>query len=576
MTKKWLLWPFIQDELKNQFPEISPSILQLLYNRGLRTQKDIDEFLLPDYSQDLHDPYLLLDMRKAVERIWQAVKKQEKVIIYGDFDADGITSTALLYKTLLALGLKASTYLPSRDKEGYSLNAEIVEKFTNEKMALIITCDCGIASYELVNHAQKQGIDVIITDHHREPEILPDAYAIINPHLKREKYPFKDLAGVGVAFKLAQALFRSEDCSIKNKESVEKWLLDLVAVGTIADLMPLMQENRTLVKYGLLVLNKTRNHGLKFLIEKCNLILGDINSGHIGFQISPRLNAAGRISHPNEALKLILAEEHEAEDLANKLDDLNETRQRIIEKSFEKLKSKLNSLATLENIIVELVEDCPIGALGLVANKISGFYSRPAVILARGENNIRGSGRSLNKAFDLHGFLSSFSGHFESFGGHRAAVGFSLKDEKNYENFKKDLEQKASQIMNQDELCPEVKIDALVQLKDADWNLYEELTKFEPYGIGNLKPLFLCQNIPLKKIEVVGHSSQHYRLLAEGGKRFIYFSPEQNMNQYKVGDRVDIVFDLSVNQWNGEQTLNFKVIDLKLHQTNNFNFLFNV
>ena len=560
VKKKWEVCPTISEEFKNQFPEINPIILQLLANRGLKTQKEIDEFLLPDYSQDIHDPFIFLEMEKTVERIYRAIENKEKILIYGDYDVDGVTSAVLLYKVLKLLGNEPDIYLPDREKEGYSLNIEAVKSFIEKKINLIITCDCGTSDIKEVEKANQAGIDVIITDHHCEPEVLPEAYTIINPQLKREKYPFKNLAGAGVVFKLICALLKQSN--LPNKEAFEKWLLDLVALGTINDSMPLLKENRTLCKYGLLVLNKTKNYGLKVLIEKSGLSLGNLDTQNIYYQIGPRINAAGRMDHANEALKLLLTEGEEVNNLVLKINALNEKRQRLVENIFTEIKAELGSERPMKKILIVLKEKCPVGILGLIANKLVDAFARPAIVLTKtSKGEIKASGRSTS--FDLFANLSRLSHYFSGFGGHKAAAGFTLKNNKDFEKFKKEIEIKAEQEIEEEEFNLKIKIEAKVKLSDINWDLQEESAKFEPYGQGNEKPVFLLSNLNLKNIEIVGKNSQHRRITIDEGKKLIYFNSNEKMRDFKIGDKIDVIFELGVNRWNGEQRLEMKAVDIR-------------
>ncbi|MCD6442189.1 single-stranded-DNA-specific exonuclease RecJ [bacterium] len=559
MQKIWKVSSLISKDFQNKFPEINPIILQLLANRGLKNQKKIDEFLQPDYSQDIHDPFLLKDMEKAVRRIYQAIKNNEKVVIYGDYDTDGVTSSTILFEVFKKIGVKnLQVYIPDRQKDGYGLNKKAIKDFIKQKINLIVTCDCGVSNIEEINLANKSNIDVIVTDHHREPSKLPDCLAIINPQLSREKYPFKFLAGAGVAFKLIQGLLKDKDCPLSDREATEKWLLDLVALGTIADFVPLLGENRVLSKYGLVVLNKTRNLGLKSLIKYSSLEMGSLNAGHVGFQLSPRINAAGRINHATDALGLFLSvSQDEADEHAQHLNLLNNQRQKITEKVFKSIK-----VNEKDKIIVALKEDWPGGVLGLVANKLVDAFSRPALVLRKEGKNLTGSGRS-TEGFDLFSFLKKENKYFKAFGGHRGAVGFTLKGISCFDDFKQEILERAEQILDSDMIAPKLSIDAEINLDDINWNLYEELIKFEPFGCENPQPNFLLKNILLEKIQSVGKNNQHYRLFIEGGRKMIYFNSMSTMANFKPGQKIDIVFKLDVNQWNGTQELQMKVVDLK-------------
>ncbi|MBL7141940.1 single-stranded-DNA-specific exonuclease RecJ [Patescibacteria group bacterium] len=563
MEKTWQVAKKISGDFKNKFPEISPIILQLLFNRGLDTQEKIDEFLLPDYSQDLHDPFLFQDMVKAVDRIYQAIDKKEKIVICGDYDTDGITALAILFFILKGSGAESlSTYIPDREGEGYGLNKQAVENFIQQGIDLIITCDCGITSVEEIDLANKAGLEVIVSDHHCQPKQLPRALAIINPQLNREKYPYKYLAGVGVAFKLAQALLSDKRCKIENKEATEKWLLDLVALGTVADYMPLLGENRTLVKYGLVVLNKTSNLGIRSLIEKSGLELGALNTGDITYQLSPRLNAAARIKHADEALNMILADDRfKADELAEHLNSFNLKRQQLVETTFQEIKSSVGP-EPKEVILVTLGKDWPRGVIGLSANKLVDQYNRPAIVLTCQNDEVVGSGRSI-PGFNLHQTLSQVEKYFARFGGHPGAIGLTLKNPDDFESFKKEVLRLGQQKLKPEALVPKIKIDIQVNLEDIDWPLYEELVKFEPFGRDNFQPNFLIKNVSLNDIQMVGQNGRHCRLMVGQGRKMIYFGANHKMKGLKTGDKADIIFQLGINQWNGQQELQMKVIDLR-------------
>ena len=313
MQKKWVVTPPIDAEFKNKFPEINPVILQLLFNRHLTTQQQIDEFLLPDYSRDIYDPFLFTQMSKAVERINKAIEQQENILIYSDYDVDGITSAVVLKSGLEKLGAKnLSVYLPDREKEGYGMRPESVQEAVKNQVKLIITCDLGITALSEIKLANELGLDVIVTDHHLPLAQLPSAYAILDPQ-EDKNYPCKYLAGVGMAFKLVQALLqdRAKRQLDFHFEAFEKWLLDLVALGTVSDMMILLGENRTLVKYGLIVLNKTNRLGLRVLCEESKITMGAIDTRTIYFQLGPRLNVASRMDHANTALALVLSEDRQ-------------------------------------------------------------------------------------------------------------------------------------------------------------------------------------------------------------------------------------------------------------------------
>jgi len=563
MEKIWEIAPEIEEDFQNKFPEINPIILQLLFNRGLKTQKKIDEFLFPDYSQDLHDPFLFKNMKKAVNRIFSAIEKGEKMVVCGDYDADGITASAILFLTFKKLGAKKITvYIPDRETDGYGLNKKIVEKFIKDKVDLIITCDCGTTNFEEIKMAKKAGIDVIVTDHHCPGEGIPQVFAIINPQIENETYPFHYLAGVGVAFKLIQGILKSPKCQIDNKEGMEKWFLDLVAIGTVADSMPILGENRTLVKYGLIVLNKSANIGLRFLIKKSGLALGGIETNSIVYYLSPRLNAAARIKHAEEALKLILTEDEEkAKEFADNLNDFNKKRQVLVERVIKEIRKQIDP-DSKDKILVLLGKDWPKGILGLAASKLLDEYYRPVIIISQKGKEAVGSGRSIPN-LNLHEILSQLEKYFSRFGGHPGAVGLTLKDINLFEDFKKELNKIVEKKIKEEDFIPKIKIDAKVKLKDINWDFYESLVKFEPFGRDNWQPNFLLRNVVLNDLQKVGQKKQHCRLIVGGNKKMIYFCSKPEVFDFKKGDHLDVIFQLGVNQWNGQQELQFKVIDIK-------------
>jgi len=500
-------------------------------------------------------------MKKAVDRIYKAIETKEKIVICGDYDTDGITSSAILLPIFQKLGAKdITTYIPDREIEGYGLSEKMVKEFIEQKVNLIVTCDCGITNNKEIDLANQAGIEVIVTDHHCQGKELPKAFAIINPQANREKYPFKTLAGVGVAFKFIQALLSDSRCQIENKEATEKWLLDLVALGTVADYMPLLGENRTLVKYGLVVLNKTTNLGIRSLVEKSGLELGKLSTGNITFQLSPRINAAARVKHADEALNMILAKNpFEADELAEHLNSFNLTRQQLVEKTFRKIKLDIGDKP--KEMVLIAFGDWPKGVLGLCASKLLDQYSRPALVLTQRNNEIIGSGRSLPN-FNLHQALSLLKKYFIRFGGHPGAVGLTISPDK-FEDFKKEILKIGRKQIKKQDLVSKLRIDAQVELNDIDWPLYEELVKFEPFGRDNWQPNLLLKHAYLKGKQIVGKNGQHCRLIIDQGKKMIYFKANHKMEGIKIGDKLDIVFQLDINEWNGTRELQMKVIDLK-------------
>lgn len=587
METKWIIKTPIDKKLCETFPEHSPLILQLLYNRGLATQESIDEFFNPDYKNDIHDPYLLKGMQTAVQRISNAIDKKEKILVYGDYDADGVTSSVLIIKTLKFLGANdVAVYIPDRAKEGYGLNSEAVEQIKKTGVSLIITVDCGIASWKEVEMANTLGIDIVITDHHWVPDKLPESIAIINPKQKGDKYPFKNLAGVGVAFKLSQALLRDQGQRQKSGDpkanlSFEKWLLDLVAVGTVADSVPLLGENRTLLSYGLIVLNKTKNLGLSELIKKIKSSKSAssqkdqsfrIDSDTIGYQISPRINAAGRMDHANTSFELLITESaSEAQGLVASLEMLNTERQSLTEKIIKQIRERIGKNPK-EKIIFEGDIEWPVGILGLIAGKLTDEYSRPVFIYNKGTVFSSGSCRSI-PSFDIIEALSGVKSLLAEFGGHKAAAGFKTKTE-NLEKLKNKLAEIAANEINDNELSPSIEIDAEIDASNIDWKFFEEAQKIAPYGEANPEPIFLLRNMKVVEMRAVGNGEKHLKLSLESTvqeiKKFqaIGFNFGQWSNKLKQGILIDVIFTLAANRWNGHCNLEFKIMDIKISKSN--------
>jgi len=626
MQKKWLVNKKYPVEFGKKFPEFTEVVLQLLWDRNLKTQEQIDEFFNPDYEADLHDPYLMKDMKKAVKRIYEAIEKNEKILVYGDYDVDGITSSAVIVNTLIELKSVISKttitkakefikiYIPDRETEGYGLNKKAIEKAKKNKTDLIITVDCGISSAVEIEIANKLGINVIITDHHHPPEKIPKALAVINPKQKNCKYPFKELAGVGVAFKVAQALVKNlENYNLENPRAkklksknlqpttynlnpgFEKWLLDLVVLGTVADCVGLIGENRTLSKYGLLVINKTKRIGLKKLVSMAGLVTREngnvqkkkiIDTTAISFILAPRLNAAGRMDHANTSYQLLIAEsETQAEELVSKLEKNNYNRQRLTEKTINEIKSRIGKYKTaLPKIIIESDPEWKIGIVGLVAGKLADEYARPFLILHENENESAGSGRSILK-FNLIKAIEKCKDTLINFGGHSQAAGLKIKNS-NLKKFRKKINSIADEVLKEDDLVPFIKIDFEINQEQINWQLIDEIEKFKPFGQGNKSPVFMVKKLEVHEIRSVGNGNAHLKLCLKAivGDKSVKYFPAIASRLGKLaeempacpaggpdgkpglrwGDVVDVVFQLEVNEWNGNRELQMNVLDLKM------------
>jgi len=588
--KQWLVAPLPPQEFLNAHPELPPLVARLLWNRGLREQEKIDEFLNPDYLADIHDPFLFRDMKKAVDLIFKNIDKQKNIVVHGDYDADGVCASAILVSTLKKLGAKnVGVFIPHREIDGYGLNPNTIKTLKEQKTDLLITCDCGVSNAEETRAAKKAGLTVIITDHHSVPAELPPADAIIHVNLPDSKYPDKGLAGAAVAFKLAQALLKKHQEKTaalpdgQTHEGFEKWLLDLVAIATIGDMVPLFGESRTLARYGLTVLNKTRNLGLRELLLAAGLTdetgrprRGALDARAVGYSIVPRLNAAGRMDHANSAFALLMADDEKiAKELALQLNKNNSDRQRLTEQMVDEAKAQIKETKQeTAPMIFVFNEKWPSGVIGLVSGKLKDIYNKPAIAMNKNEEGeISGSGRSVLE-FNIIAALQEMSDYFSKFGGHPQACGFSLKSAEQLDEFKKTLTKKVADALTGVDTQPKLAIDAEVDLEEVDWKLYDLLQKFEPFGQGNEEPRYLASGLTVTEISPVGQDGRHLRLMVKHNshtiKKTIAFGfgdvEKHPMDWKKIlqpGDKIDMVFTVSVNEWNGNRELELAVEDIR-------------
>lgn len=569
MNKIWKINKKAPKEFLEKFPEHSKSTLQLLWDRGLRTQKTIDEFFSPDYDEDLHDPFLLKGVKKTIERIQEAAKKQEKTAIFADYDADGICGAVLLTEILKSKGIHPQIYIPDRNKEGYGLNLKAIEEIAKKGVSLVMTIDCGITDFEEVKLANKLGMDVIIVDHHEVLKKLPQALVIINPKQKGDKYPFKDLAATGVAFKLVQAFFKTEKMPVAK----EKWLLDLVAIATVTDSMLLLGENRTLVKYGLIVLSQTKRIGLIELMRTARIkpvfnpqtFDTNLNTYTLGYILGPRLNAASRIDHGTVAYRLLIASsEEEAREIAQQLEEKNQERQRTMERILKEARNKVLKHSKSKKIIFEGDESWIAGIIGLVAQKLTDEFWRPCFIYQKMKDYSTGSVRGV-PGFNVIDALTHCQKLLIEYGGHQGAAGFKVLN-KNLKRLEDSLEKISSKGLKKEELVPYLNIDAEVEANNLDWRAFQEINNFAPFGEGNPAPLFLLKGAKVSGISSVGKNGGHLKLFLEKeSKKFsaIGFGLADFCDKIRIGDRIDIVCEMIANEWNGTKELQLKIIDLK-------------
>ena len=599
--KKWIIQPEPPAEFIAVHPELPPIVARLLWNRNLRSPEQIDEFLNPDYTSDIHDPFLFRDMDKAVAIIFDAIKNNKNITVHGDYDADGVCASVILIKTLLMLGAKpfvtgesqdgTRVFLPHREIDGYGVNMNTVKHLKEiHKTDLVITCDCGVSNLEEIKLAKSFGMQVIVTDHHAIPAELPPADAIIHPKLPGETYPDKGLCGAGVAFKLAQALMQKH-CALTNGktpdgescEGFEKWMLDLVAIATVGDMVPLIGESRTLTRYGLTVLNKTKNLGLRELMINSGILdetgkpkRGAINTQTVGFQIVPRLNAAGRMDHANTALALLMSEKvDEAKTLAEQLNQNNSDRQKLTDQIVSAAREQIKSTNQKDNPVLFVYDPSwPTGILGLVSGRLKDEFYKPAIALGNSpEGIVVGSGRSISE-FNLIAAIQDMSEYFIKFGGHPQAAGLSIKDINTLEKFKIAISALAQKELAGVALVPQINIDAEVDLEDVNWKLFDLLQKFEPFGMNNEEPTYGARGITLVSADPVGQDGKHLRLMVKHNshtvRKTIAFGfgdtnrhPSDWKNNLKPGDKINLAFHIDVNEWNGNRELEMKIEDIQ-------------
>ncbi len=535
---------------------ISPFQSNLLYNRGITRPDQLESFLSPG-PQDLHDPFLLPDMDRAVERLERAISSREVVGAFGDFDTDGIAGTALLFQALERLGLRVVPYIPHRVEEGHGLNVQAIKGLKEAGVSLLITVDCGITSVEEVDVASSLGMDTIITDHHSLPPALPSAHAIVNPHRPDSRYPFRDLAGVGLGFKLSQGLYQHLG---------HRWpedLLELVALGTVADLSPLKGENRYLVMEGLRVINRTRRPGLQELIKGARLAPGAIDTEAISYGLAPRLNAAGRLEHAITSMRLLTATSRdEAALLARQLEQRNSQRQQLTRDALIEASSEVASRPEVEPLLIVGAEEWSPGILGLVAGKLAEEFCRPTIALSLGGDVIRASARSIPE-FNIAEALGMCSDLFCRFGGHAQAAGFTMPSE-HLNTLKQRLQAIAGERLSGLDLTPTINIDAQVPLQLLVGENFAFLQSLAPFGEGNPMPVFLTTNVQVVEASTMGDRSQHLRLkLKQGGsmwKGTAFWSSERLDH---MQGKIDMVFTIAVDRWNSQNTLRLNLLDFR-------------
>jgi len=551
----------LKQHLANKL-EVSNLIAQILINRGFSDEKSAYDFLHGSITS-LHDPFLMKDMIVAIERIKSAIKKQELITIYGDYDVDGITSTALMYRVLKELGAETNFYIPDRQTEGYGLNCAALEKLQDSGTRLLLTVDCGISAIDEVQHIGNI-MDIIITDHHQPPEFLPPACAILNPKQIDCPYPDKNLAGVGVAFKLCQALWYDLNGAANTKVLD---YLDLAALGSIADIVPLTGENRIIVKLGLLQMANTKNIGLKALLSVCGIQDSNVDAGKVGFVIAPRLNAAGRTGEVAKSVELLISDdESRAQEIAWQLNEENSNRQVVESEILAEAEAMMSSVNLNTNKVLVLSgENWHSGVIGIVASRLVDKYYRPVVVISEKEGVGKGSCRSI-PGFDIYNALNECSDILIKYGGHRLAAGLSI-EQKNISLLRERLNAIAETSLQDEDYIPKLNIDATVSLEEINNSFIEQLACLAPHGMGNPKPIFSCETLTLQEAKILGRDGRHLKMTVREGenvKNVISWEMGYLAQQLSRNDSVDIAFFPEYNEWQGKRNIQLRAHDIKL------------
>ena len=558
MQKTWCLKKYDEEKIEKikSTYNVSDIMAKLLMSRNIEFQ-DIYMFLNGTID-DLYDPYDIKDMEKIVDRIDVALKKHEKVCIYGDYDVDGITSITIMYKFLTKLGIDIMYYLPDRLVEGYGINNNALDEIKSQGVSLIITVDCGITAIEEIEYAKKIGLDVCITDHHECTENLPDAYAIINPKRKDDNSKFKMLAGVGVAFKCLMAIAEKYNLA---KEEYLKYL-DIVSIGTISDIVPLVGENRIISKYGLKMMEKTKNLGLKELLKIVNY--KDIDSMMVSFGMAPRINACGRMGNASAAVKLLLEkDDQKAEKIAMELDELNQERKNVESIIYNQALDIIKK-ENLEdkNSIVLYNSSWHNGVIGIVASRLVNMYYKPVILLTKEHGFIRGSGRCPS-GFSLYDALSECKELLIQFGGHELAAGLSI-DEKNIEAFIEKFEEVVKS--RKDTICDQIiNIDSVISRKNLNAQIIKDIRALKPYGQSNQVPIFLYKGLKVAAIRTI-KDDKHLKLVLKDDKSLIDavgFSLGIRRDEIRIGDKIDVVANVELNSYNTPKTIQLVIQDFK-------------
>ena len=572
MTNKWNYSPptseqkAIEAELSEQFPNC-PAISHLLMQRGISTKEEVEDFLHPSMN-GLHDPFLMKDMDKAVNRLNSALGDKEKILVFGDYDVDGTTAVALVYKFLSYYGT-LEYYIPTRYEDGYGISNKCIDYAESRGVKLIIVLDCGIKAVEEVEYARSKGIDIIICDHHVPDDVLPNAVAILNPKLEDNPYPFKHLSGCGVGYKFMTAFAQSNN--LQNSRHELDCLLDLVAVSIAADIVPMIGENRIMTYYGLKRLNSNPNVGLKSIIRICGLANKEITISDVIFKIGPRINASGRMQSGMEAVELLVTKNsQDAYEKGKNIDQYNRDRKELDKRITEEASAILadrGEIVSSKKPIVIYNKDWHKGIIGIVASRLTELYCKPCVVLTLANGLATGSSRSV-QGFDIYKAIDSTRDLLDNFGGHTYAVGLSLKEE-NIPEFTRRFEQYVIENIHKEQLTPEIDIDYEIDFSEITSELLGYLKLFNPFGPWNQKPLFITRNVyDFGTSKLVGRNQEHIKLELVDNKsdkviNGIAFNMAEHYDMIKSGKPFDICYTIEENKHNANSVIQLLIKDIR-------------
>lgn len=563
-ARRWLVPASPSAAELSELSHFPPLVARVLWQRGFRSAQAAHDFVTIEW-QHRHDPFLLRDMDRAVERISQAIQHGERVVVYGDFDTDGVTGVTLLMQLFRAFGVDVRPYIPKREGEGYGLNIAAIEKLHREGIDLLVTVDCGISNSGEIARANELGFDTVVFDHHQPPAHLPLAYAVVDPKRTDCDYPYKGLCGVGVAFKLFEALWQS---GLRPNGLTARDVLDVVALGTIADMMPLTGENRVLVHYGLKAMNETKRPGMLALFNVASVEQGKVDSQAVGHRLSPRINAAGRLEDASLAYNLLLADDPDhANGFAQYLNDTNIERQaltRDVQAAARAL--ALETGQDRKRIMVIAGDNFHHGVVGLAAGRLAEEFARPVLVMGREEHSSRGSARSI-PGFNIVDALAECADLFEKYGGHAAAAGFTIAN-KYLPELERRLEAIAAERISDDMLTPQLRLDSEATFAELTLETQAALDQLAPFGMENPQPRFVSYNVQVLEARHVGSEGKHLRLRLMQDRTIlsaIAFGFGHWLDHLPRGTMIDVAYTTSINEWQGKSSLQLQVVDIRVN-----------